>query len=236
MTWYQEWFGEEYLEIYAHRDDDEARRQVEFLRRMVGRIDGRVLDLACGSGRHLSELRSRGYDAVGLDLSLVLLTAARRRDPSLPLVRGDMRRLPFCDRTFSGLVNFFTSFGYFESEEDNTDVVSEMSRVLEPRAPFLFDYMNVPRELKNLVPHESRTVDGSRVQIERWFDEPSRTFNKRMTIDGRTFIERVRAYELDEVAVLFTANGMAIEGVYGDFEGNALTPDSPRLIVVGERR
>ena len=65
----------------------------------------------------------------------------------MPVVRADMRTLPFCDGTLAGLVNFFTSFGYFETEEENLQVVREMSRVLEPDAPFLFDYLNVHREL-----------------------------------------------------------------------------------------
>ena len=236
MTWYQEWFGEEYLDLYAHRDEREAKLQVEFLHKAIGHIEGAVLDLACGSGRHLAELRARGYAAVGLDLSLVLLRSAQRREGSLPVARGDMRRLPFCDRSFAGLVNFFTSFGYFENEDDNAGVVREMSRVLERRAPFLFDYMNMSRELTNLVPREAKETEGGTVVIERWFDQPTRTFNKRIQIGQRRFFERVRGYGVDEISVLFTANGLAIESIYGDFEGNPWSDDSPRLIVIGERR
>lgn len=236
MTWYQEWFGEEYLDLYAHRDDREAKLQVEFLQKAIGHIEGPVLDLACGSGRHLAELRARRYAAVGLDLSLVLLRSARTREGSIPIARGDMRHLPFCDRSFAGLVNFFTSFGYFEHEEDNAGVVREMARVLERRAPFLFDYMNMERELARLVAREERTSEGEQVLIERWFDTPSKTFNKRIQIGQRRFFERVRAYDLDEISTLFTANGLGIDSVYGDFEGSSWTPDSPRLIVIGAKR
>lgn len=236
MTWYQEWFGQEYLELYSHRNDEEARLQVEFFRRRVGAIRGPVLDLACGSGRHLAELRSNGYRAVGLDLSWALLSAAHVRDPELPLARADMRQLPFCERSIAGLVNFFTSFGYFDNEDDNVGVVREMSRVLERKAPFLFDFMNVHRELDRLVPRETRMVDDQEVTIERWFDGASGTLNKRIRMGGRSFIERVRGYELDEVTALFTAGGLAVQSVHGDFDGSPFMRESPRLIVIGERR
>ena len=236
MTWYQEWFGHEYLELYSHRNDEEARRQVEFFSERVGSIDGPVLDLACGSGRHLAELRSRGYRAVGLDLSWVLLSAARIRESELPLARADMRQLPFCDRSVAGLVNFFTSFGYFDNEDDNVGVVREMSRVLQSGAPFLFDFMNIHRELENLVPKESRKVDGQDVTIERWFDEKSGTLNKRIRMGGRSFIESVRGYELEEVTALFTAGGLGVESVHGDFDGAPFDRSSQRLIVIGAAR
>ena len=93
MTWYQEWFGEEYLELYAHRDDEEARRQVAFFREHAGRVDGVVLDLACGTGRHLTELNAEGYDAVGCDLSFTLLRTGIDEYGPLPVARADMRAL-----------------------------------------------------------------------------------------------------------------------------------------------
>ncbi len=61
MAWYQEWFGEEYLELYSHRDETEAREQVAFFRSQCGDIHGPILDLACGMGRHIHELTASGY-------------------------------------------------------------------------------------------------------------------------------------------------------------------------------
>ena len=87
-----------------------------------------VLDLACGTGRHTEALRGRGFRALGVDLSLTLL--ARR--PGLPRVGGDMRRLPFAGGSFDWVLNFFTSFGYFESERENFRVLQEVVRVLAP--------------------------------------------------------------------------------------------------------
>lgn len=237
MTWYREWFGEDYLDLYSHRDEREAREHVAFFKSHVGRVNGALLDLACGAGRHLHELRAQGYRAVGCDLSYVLLRNGKNDDADLRVVRADMRQLPFGDSSFKGLVNFFTSFGYFEDEDDNLVVVREMCRVLGRGAVFLFDFMNVHRELSRLVEKEERSTDSGVVGIERWFDAASRTFNKRISIGGRHYIERVRGYDLDEISALFTSGGLTIREVYGDFDGSAYDVQrSPRVILVGVKK
>jgi SAM-dependent methyltransferase len=235
VTWYREWFGEEYLELYSYRDEEEARRQVAFVSGHVGPIEGTVLDLACGSGRHLQELRAAGYRSLGCDLSYVLLRTALREDGRHRVTRADMRELPFRDGTFGGLVNFFTSFGYFSEEEDNLRVVDEMSRVLAPGAPFVFDYLNVQREIANMVAHEEREIDSEKVIIHRWFDAAGHSFNKRITIGAKRFLERVRAYDLAEIRMMFGAAGLTIHRVYGDFEGGECSPSSPRVIAIGSK-
>lgn len=236
MTWYREWFGEDYLELYSYRDAQEAREHASFFRERVGSVDGALLDLACGMGRHLAEFETLGYDVVGCDLSYVLLRAGIQRYGAMPLVRADMRQLPFADGAFGALVNFFTSFGYFDSPQEDAQTLREMARVLQPGAPFLFDYLNVARELGRLVEREERQVDGERVLIERWFDLSSRTFNKRITIGDRRFLERVRGYDVDEITSLFTAAGFSIREVLGDFEGAAFDSRSPRLILTGMKQ
>lgn len=236
MTWYREWFGEEYLDLYAYRDEEEARQHVAFFKSQIGSIDGAVLDLACGGGRHIQEFIELGYRVIGCDLSLILLRNAREQPFHPDVVRADMRNLPFARSAFSGLVNFFTSFGYFETEVENARVIAEMCRVLTPGSPFLFDYLNVARELDRMVHREERETENGLVQIERWFDSASGTFNKRIKVGERRFLERVRGYNLDEISALFAANGFSIKDVYGDFNGGAFTPESPRLILIGKRR
>jgi SAM-dependent methyltransferase len=235
MAWYQEWFGEEYLELYSHRDEHEARQQVGFFRRQCGPIDGPVLDLACGMGRHMQELGAAGYRAIGCDLSFTMLSTGIREYGPMPVARADMRRLPFCDGVFGGLVNFFTSFGYFSAEEENVQVVSEMARVLAPGAQFLFDYLNVHRELEKLVQTETRETPLGTVRIERWFDASDHSFNKRMTIGEKRYLERVRGYDLEEISAMFAGCNLSIGEVFGDFEGAAFHRGSPRLILVGRR-
>ena len=236
MTWYQEWFGEEYLELYSHRDENEARQQVTFFRQQCGMVRGPVLDLASGMGRHIQELREHGYRAVGCDLSYTLLRTGIREYGAMAVARADMRSLPFCDSVFAALVNFFTSFGYFASEDENLQVVREMSRVMEKGAPFLFDYLNVERELQKLVQRETRSTPTGEVRIERWFDQYDRSFNKRITIGEKRYLERVRGYDLDEISAMFASCNLSIRSAFGNFDGSKFDRSSPRLILVGCRK
>jgi SAM-dependent methyltransferase len=236
VTWYQEWFGEEYLELYSHRDENEAREQVAFFARQFGDVRGPILDLACGMGRHLQELKNAGYHAVGCDLSYTLLRTGVKEYGPMPVARADMRALPFCTGSFRGLVNFFTSFGYFANEQENRAVVVEMARVLESGAVFLFDYLNVHRELEKLVQRETRSTPFGAVQIERWFDASDRSFNKRIAIGSRHYLERVRGYDLDEIAAMFDSAGLHIDASFGTFAGAPFDREAPRLILAGSRR
>ena len=229
--WYREWFGEEYLDLYSYRDESEAKEQVAFFRRHFGPLHGPVLDLACGTGRHMAELKCAGYDAIGCDLSFTLLRAGIDEYGAMPLARADMRTLPFRNGSFAGLVNFFTSFGYFATEQENIGVVREMARVLGDGAALLFDYLNVHRELEKLVPHEIR----GNATIDRWFDASDRSFNKQITIGEHRYVERVRGYDLDEISLMFTSCSLSLRAAYGDFEGHRFERSSPRLILLGSK-
>jgi SAM-dependent methyltransferase len=235
MTWYQEWFGEDYLELYSYRDETEAKEQVGFFRAQCGPIGAPILDLACGTGRHVQELKAAGYRPIGCDLSYILLRTGIDEYGPMPLARADMRTLPFGNDTFGGLVNFFTSFGYFSTEEENVQVVREMARVLEKGAPFLFDYLNVHRELAQMVQRETRTTPTGEVKIERWFDSSDRSFNKRITIGHRRYLERVRGYDLDEISSMFASSNLSIRAAFGDFRGSDFSGTSPRLLLFGSK-
>ncbi len=237
MAWYKEWFGEEYLELYAHRDRGEAERHVDFVERRLGpRAPRALLDLACGAGRHTEALRRRGYRALGFDLSLTLLA----QNADLPRVAGDMRRLPFADRTFDWVLNFFTSFGYFDSERENFRILEEIVRVLAPGGAFLIDLFNIDRVLATLEPRETQEIQGRPVEIERWYDPRSKRINKQIRVTAadqpaRTYLESVRAYRREEVTIGLRWAGLEVEDVYGDFNGEPFGGHSERLILVGRR-
>lgn len=237
VAWYREWFGEEYLELYAHRDRQEAERQADFVEEQIGKADRRaILDLACGAGRHTDALRARGHRVLGTDLSVTLL--ARR--PDLPRVAGDMRCLPFAAESFHWVLNFFTSFGYFEGERENFQVLEEVVRVLVPGGGFLIDLMNPEPVIESLEPVESFTTDGRRVEIERWYDPHARRVNKRIRITRpdrpeRTFLESVRAYRIEEVTIGLQWVGFQVADTFGNFRGEPYDRDSERLIVVARK-
>jgi SAM-dependent methyltransferase len=237
MAWYREWFGQDYLDLYAHRDEAEAEVDVDFVAARLGDPKPRaVLDLACGAGRHTEALRRRGYRALGVDLSLTLL--ARR--PGLPRVRGDMRGLPFADGSFEWVLNFFTSFGYFEGERENFRVLEEMVRVLAPGGRFLIDFLNRDRVLARLAPRETLAQNGRRIDVERWYDPAAHRVNKRITVrpavgPPRTFLESVRAYSPEEVATGMAWAGLEVTDLFGSFRGEPYDRDSERLILVGKK-
>jgi SAM-dependent methyltransferase len=237
VAWYKEWFGAEYLELYAHRNRGEAETHVDFVERVMGadRV-GAVLDLACGAGRHTEVLRRRGFRALGFDLSLTLLTEA----PHLPRVAGDMCCLPFSDSIFSRVLNFFTSFGYFESEEENFRVLEEIARILEPGGGFLVDLFNREQVVANLVEREHRRLEGYSAEIQRWFDASTQRVNKRIRVHSpnrpvQTFVESVRAYEKEEVLEGLQRAGLQVTALYGGFQGEEFNSDSERLILVGAK-
>lgn len=237
MAWYREWFGADYLEMYAHRDEGEAEGHVDLVERLfAGQRPRAVLDLACGAGRHTQALRRRGHRTLGVDLSLTLLAES----PELPRVAGDMRRLPFADGAFDWVLNFFTSFGYFEAERENFRVLEEVVRVLAPHGGFLIDLLNLDWSLANLKEYERREEGGRRVEIHRSWDAVHRRFNKRIRLSApgggsRTFLESVRAYTRDEVVIGLRWAGLEVAHTFGSFSGEPYGPDSERLILVAHK-
>ena len=245
--WYKTAFRYDYLRVYPHRNDEEAHRQVDFL---VDNMDippsCEVLDLGCGDGRHSLELARRGYRVTGLDLSEELLERARRctaeEGLDITFIQGDMRDPPGVS-AFDLVVNFFTSFGYFQEDRENARVLDAIARSLRPGGRFLMDYLNREYVISTIVPADSRTVEGMEVEQRRWISgDTSETgshvrINKQVRIreDGaeRSYDESVRMYTLDELGEMMARAGLEIVQAYGDFDGSPVSADLPRNILVG---
>ena len=237
--WFRDWFGEEYLELYPHRDEEEAARAVELFLEVAAPLPGPLLDLACGAGRHLRELEASGVDAVGLDLSAALLLEARRSAHHARLVRADMRRLPFATAAFGGLTSFFTSFGYFESRAEDRQAAREVRRVLRDGGRFMLDFFNADRVRDELVPHDEREFRGRRVTQAREIVDDTVVKRIRIVeeIDGerreRRFEERVRLYSPRELEDLLADAGLSVERRHGDYQGGGFDTGAERLILSG---
>ncbi len=239
MTWWESWFGEEYLDLYPHRDLDAARREVSFALDKLAPRPTPMLDLCCGAGRHIPFFLELGVNPIGLDYSAPLLDLARARFGPLRLVRADMRWLPFSDRAFQSVVNFFTSFGYFVGDADNAAVVSEIARVLARGGRVLCDTFGLEHVLGRLVPEERRSSSGREYRIRRWWSPESRRVEKQIEVSRggstETFRESVRAYSAAELTTLFEAAGLRVDATWGDFDGSPVGCNSPRLILLASK-
>lgn len=237
--WFEDWFGEEYLALYEHRDVEEAHEVAALIASWIGEVpDAAVLDLACGAGRHQRMLADRGWWTVGLDLSPSLLRSARGADRDASLVRADMRSLPFAAASFTLVVNLFTSFGYFRDDAQHLRVVTEVARVTRSGGGFVLDYLNATLVRDTLVTRDERLVGTTRVEQEREITADGRYVRKTITLGdlGRTFVERVRLFDPAELADLCTEAGFAVERVCGDYAGAPLGPQSPRAILFARRQ
>ena len=240
--WFEESFGERYLRLYAHRDRLEAVAAVETLfpgHALAGRT---ALDLACGAGRYLRILHERGAHAVGLDLSAVLLREAREQGVTAPLVRGDMRRLPFRSGQFDLTMSMFTSFGYFDSISAHEELAAEISRVT--RAVIVLDLPDHVTLAGSLVERSERRLEDRRVLEHRQLLEGPRRVVKRIEIsepggDGvaESYEERVLLFERDEIEAMFEPTGFSIVDALGDYDGSSFQAgNGPRMLLRLQRR
>ena len=235
--WFEEWFGEEYLRLYPHRDDRDAESVVALIRRHAEVHGRRTLDLACGPGRHARHLLDAGASVVGFDLSPALLARARHAvGPPLRLVRGDMRALPFAPGSFGVVVNLFTSFGYFTDDDEHRRVFREIARVLAPGGAFVIDYFNANHVRTTLVPHEEHEIGERRVATERRISVDGRFVIKeiRMMDEGRSFLERVRLFTPEELQAMLGEAGLTVRKRFGDYDGGPIANGSPRAILLTE--
>ena len=236
--WFEHWFGEEYLELYPHRDDEEAGRAIALLAaRGVVRPGDRVVDLACGAGRHAVALSRLGARVIGLDLSLPLLRAGQRRWREAELVRADIRVLPLRTGAADAVVNLFTSFGYFERDEEHQSVIADVARVLRKGGRFVLDFLNALQVRATLVPRDEKSINGRTVVQERRLEKDGRYVVKTIHLagEGRSFMERVRLYERADLERMFERSGLAVDAVLGDYEGGAFTAASPRLLMLASK-
>lgn len=233
--WFEEYFGEEYLLLYPHRDAEDAERLVSLLCRSVGLMPGwRVLDVACGTGRHAAAFRARGAEVTGLDLSLHLLQ--RAQGPArLPVIRSDLRRIPIRARTMDLTVNLFTSFGYFNSDAEHAGAMREMIATVRHGGWFAIDFLNAARVPSDLIAREDGDLGGAPVRIDRWLDPAGDyVFKSITTSDGRRFVERVRLFSEPELERLISTAGCAIQHRFGDYDGGVPGSGSARVILAGQ--
>lgn len=237
QRWYETFFGIDYLKRYVHTTTPEEVDTIERLLRL--RKGARILDLACGAGRHTIELARRGYEVTGYDLSKALLAearrAARRARVRPELVVGDMRELPYAG-TFDAVLNLFTSFGYFERPKEDHRVLAGIARALRPRGKFLMELANRDSLAATLPVQAWRIRDDGTVVLDEGTFDPlrSRFETRQIVIDSkgtREYLGSVRAYTLADLKEMFDAHRLFVHRVLGGFDLSPYTSRSQRMLL-----
>lgn len=243
--WFASWFDSPYYHmLYKHRDDNEAQR---FLSNLLEKIQlpskANILDLACGKGRHATILAQMGYHVMGADLSEnSILSAMQSRDAhqlkNLDFLVHDMRN-PIKGVNFDAVFNLFTSFGYFQTIEENQRVCQAIHQMLKSKGILVIDFLNAHKVQANLKALEQINSEGLVFNIERWYDS-NHFYKKIEVIDSKniemsTHIERVQALEFSDFKLLLEPH-FKIEATFGsylmeDFDHQ----NSDRLIIIAKK-
>jgi SAM-dependent methyltransferase len=240
--WFREWFDSPYYhKLYFERNEQEA---IAFIHRLLALLKpppaSRMLDVACGRGRHARILAGQGYDVTGIDLAPSSIEYARQfSNDHLEFYIHDMRQL-FCTNCFDYAFNFFTSFGYFRTQRDNNNVIKMISLALKKEGIFVLDYLNEHCVQQHLIPRSENLIDGVTYNITRWTDATH--FYKRIVIEDQhlkkplEYTERIARFSFNDFDDMLTRGNLSISHVFGSYELEPFDLDhSKRLIIIAKK-
>ncbi len=284
LPWFETAFGAEYKAIY---EDTDARApgEVEQILRYLSLPTNkapfpvpRLLDLACGWGRHAIPLARLGYDVTGVEFSPLMLEIAfdnavregvrvsmvgkqeysgkrggvlrRQQTGNLVLVNADMRDLtlePEVLTPFHYALSLFTSFGYFDTEDENLRVLLEINRVLAPGGSLLLDVDNgiAFRERVPLTQRITVHLNGDSLKEERVEKQERLDASRSRRVVDYLFTERPNSpaihlecqlYDNKSITQLLARGGFEAVSFWGDLMGNEFSPASSRLVVLAIKR
>lgn len=235
-NWFASWFDTPYYHIlYKDRDEEEAEFFMDNLVHYLNLPeDAKILDLACGKGRHAFHLNQLGYDVTGADLSENSIAEAKEMATgSLHFQVHDMREQ--FDEKFDAIFNLFTSFGYFEDDNDNMKTLVAMKNSLTETGFAVIDFMNVHNVIANLVPEEVKTVDNIDFHIKRYVKDGHIFKEIDFEDQGQKyhFTERVQALTLQDFEAMMEEAGIYLLDIFGDHKLRKFhKTESDRLIMI----
>lgn len=237
QEWFETWFDSPYYHLlYKNRDDDEAAM---FISNLIDHLkpskDQLFLDLACGKGRHSIYLNELGYRVEGLDYSENNIKIAKASENErLHFYRHDMR-LPLPKSDYDYILNLFTSFGYFETDNEHLQCLKQIFNGLNDEGTFVLDFLNVEFVRSHLQEKQELDREGIVFHITKEIAEGKIIKTIRFTENGRAheYKELVRAFTLDELRSLLSEAGFMIKDIFGDYQLNSFNQKtSERLIIV----
>ena len=237
MSWFANWFDSPYYHLlYKNRDEKEAQVFIDNLMQYLQIPQGsKLIDIACGKGRHAIYFNKKGMDVVGIDLSSNSISYAKEHENStLQFSAHDMREI-YKRNYFDVVTNLFTSFGYFDDKTDEQEAINAMASNLKIGGILVIDFMNVKKVISNLLFSEQKTIDGITFNINRKVEGGNIIKDIAITdgIEKQQFQEKVKAITLADYSKLITNAGLKIIDIFGNYtleDFNALTSD--RLILI----
>ncbi|WP_316800647.1 class I SAM-dependent methyltransferase [Pedobacter frigidisoli] len=235
--WFQYWFNSPYYHIlYQQRNHAEAEFFIDKLTHFLNPPTGsKMLDIACGKGRHSIYLNKKGFDVTGIDLSEQSIKYAKQfENNKLHFLVHDMRKL-FYINYFDVALNLFTSFGYFETEKDHVNALKTFRKCLKADGVLIIDYFNTEKIIRNLNSCEVKSLDGINFNITKSvvdgkiikkinFEDQQKVYN---------FEERVQAFSVDDFNRMLTKAGLVIQKSFGSYALEDFNlPESDRLILI----
>ncbi len=238
--WYRNWFDSPYYDLlYKERDQEEADM---FIHNLVSHLsplkNALMLDLACGKGRYSIALNRMGYTVTGIDLSQRKIEAARQnQNKTLTFAMNDMR-MPLEPNKYDYIFNLFTSFGYFDNEEENKVVLTNVFNALKSGGIFVLDYVNGQKAAKYLLEKEECTVEDVNFSIYRYVKD-NLIIKEIKVMDGvveSMFAEKVSIFSEEKLREYIVGCGFEILEIYGDYQLNKFEVNkSDRLIFISRK-
>ena len=221
MSWFAHWFDSPYYHtLYKNRDEKEAQAFIDNLVQHLQIPTGsKLIDIACGKGRHATYFNSLGLDVVGVDLSPNSIASAKKNEnETLQFYVHDMREI-YQKNYFDVVTNLFTSFGYFDNEKDEQRALNAMATNLKSEGVLIIDFMNAEKVITNLVANEQKIIDGITFNITRK-TESNRIIKDIEILDKvikQHFQEKVKALTLDDFSNFISKAGLKIIDIFGNY-------------------
>lgn len=240
--WFKLWFNSPYYhQLYFNRNHEEAAAFIDLLLKHLQPNPGaKMLDVACGKGRHALQLAQNGFDVTGIDLSEdSILEAKQHENDQLHFYVHDMR-LPFRIHYYDYVFNFFTSFGYFRTQRENDAAIRTMAQSLKSNGKLIIDFLNVHYAEDHTQHRSEQQIGDTTYLITKWYDETH--FYKKIEVineelkEPLIYTEKVQKLTLGDFTEMLAFQKLQIKEVFGDYQLNRYDiKNSPRLIIIAEK-
>jgi len=238
--WYERWFDSPYYHmLYSNRGIDEAKN---FVGRIVDKFKIQpgtpVLDAACGKGRHSQTLASHGLNVTGIDLSHNSIAYAKQFEHEhLRFEVWDMRQV-YKPEAFDYVFNLFSSFGYFEDDEQDFLAIKAFAANLKPGGTLVLDYMNTECVVKLLKPRDIVQRGDIQFHIQKKIENGFIKKKIEFLVDGvdNSYTEELKIINLYKFEKMLKDAGFILKETLGDYDLNKFDPGSSmRLILIAQK-